>query len=182
VTHPETNQTALHFVTSPDHVKSLLKNHSHVNAQENLRQNTPLHVAASTNITEVVEALLCGGADTEAENKDGETPLFVAIKADASDVVDVLLKHGASLNKIDKLGRTVLHVAIESSSIPLIEKLVLLKVPILEKDINGQTVFDYLDSLSISNRKAHLYALFSSLNSNVPLEQLVTTFTKIISE
>lgn len=60
-------------------------------------QRTPLHVASSEGLLEVVEWLLNHGATVHARDRNGETPLMSAVNAGHEDVINMLVKCGAHL-------------------------------------------------------------------------------------
>ncbi len=78
--------------------------------------NTPLHLAAEWQLTEVVAFLVEKGSDLNARNSNGETPLFNAVKADSSAAVTALLNGAgdkrADINARDFLGNTALHACV----------------------------------------------------------------------
>lgn len=57
---------------------------------------TALHVAAAHNATDVIEALLCGGADVSARTTDGSTALLRAAATGAVGAMMALVAAGAS--------------------------------------------------------------------------------------
>jgi len=61
----------------------------------------------------VITALIKGGADVNAADKDGETALIKAVKASKPDVkvIEALLKNGANAKAQDKRKRSVLEFA-----------------------------------------------------------------------
>ena len=60
--------------------------------------NSFLHIAASDDRAEIIEALIQAGADIEAKNKDLDTPLATAVKSGSSGCVERLLAHRANIN------------------------------------------------------------------------------------
>jgi ankyrin repeat protein len=60
---------------------------------------------------DVIEALLDGGADVNAQTKDGYTALHVAAGRTSKEVVELLLDRGADVNARTKNGRTPLMMA-----------------------------------------------------------------------
>ena len=55
---------------------------------------TPLHPAAGRGHKEVVELLIAGGADVNARDEDGDTPLDWADRRNQTATTDLLRKHG----------------------------------------------------------------------------------------
>ena len=86
---------------------------------QNIRGNTPLHIACSKGFDRTVKTLLKCKAKADVKNSQGETPLHVAayskrITADAvRELVDYTIKMHAweSLNAKDFKGNNCLHVA-----------------------------------------------------------------------
>ena len=72
---------------------------------------TPLHLAARSGHTSVVQLLLANGAAIDALDGNGRTPLFAAISGQWKDAVEMLVKHGANVNARDSDRRTPLHYA-----------------------------------------------------------------------
>jgi ankyrin repeat protein len=57
-----------------------------------------LRFAAKEGRTETVKALLAGGADIDAKNKDGDTALMIATLLGHTETVKALLAEGADVN------------------------------------------------------------------------------------
>ncbi len=76
-----------------------------------LKDCTPLHVAAFANAHETAVVLLQNGADVHAKDKDGDTPLHAAALANAREMAAVLLQNGADVHAKGKDGVTPLHAA-----------------------------------------------------------------------
>ncbi|KAK7793777.1 hypothetical protein R5R35_013032 [Gryllus longicercus] len=76
------------------------------------RRNTALHVAAGNGRWEVLEYLVCAGANVNARNRYGATPLHSAAYSDTSGTCTAaLLNAGARINVVDADGWTPLHAA-----------------------------------------------------------------------
>ena len=73
---------------------------------------TALHYAVEQNLVEVVGELLAGGADVNAQTKEGETALHVAVDRNNLHIVKTLLSAGALPNVQDEQGDTALHWAV----------------------------------------------------------------------
>jgi ankyrin repeat protein len=84
---------------------------------------TPLHVAALSGQTQVVDLLLANKADVNARDGKGMTPLHLASESGQTRVVDRLLKHHADVNAKSNSGMTPLHLAAESGQKPAVELL-----------------------------------------------------------
>jgi len=70
-------------------------------------------------VIEDIEALLAGGANVNARDKNGQTPLHRAVSIDSPQVfkiIKLLIGKGANVHARDKLGQTPLHYAVSSDS------------------------------------------------------------------
>jgi len=72
----------------------------------------PIHMAASTGQTEVVQLLLDHGASINARDSAGRTPLYCAATTVKPDVIEVLLENRADPNIRTISGNSVLHLSI----------------------------------------------------------------------
>lgn len=69
-----------------------------------------LHYAVLGNtLSGIVEVLLCSGADSRVQCKDGRTPLHIAAFFRKEEAVRSLLAHGANIDAQDLCGNTPLH-------------------------------------------------------------------------
>ena len=57
----------------------LIENGADVNAKNNYKPKSPLHIASYMGKLETVKLLLIYGADIDIKNKDGATPLHEAL-------------------------------------------------------------------------------------------------------
>lgn len=79
-------------------------------------KKNPLFEAIKSKHYDVVDALLCAGANVDAqESTTGYSALHYAVKSEKIALVRVLLKHGASPNHADLMQQTPLHWAIQLS-------------------------------------------------------------------
>ena len=83
-----------------------------------------LFAAAKQGNVEVVQALLCHGADVNKSDENGRTALFVAAEQGHVGVVQALLKNDfTDVNVTDKDGRTALHFAANQGNVEVIQAL-----------------------------------------------------------
>ncbi|KAK0723478.1 ankyrin repeat-containing domain protein [Lasiosphaeria miniovina] len=80
---------------------------------------SPLHLAVSIGITEVVTRLLSTGADASATGSDGVPPLHAAIRREDMGMVQILLEHEASTVAADQKGSVPLLEAAGSGNVKL---------------------------------------------------------------
>ena len=78
-----------------DIVRVLVAHGSDVNASENVKRCTPLHMAARRGSLEIAQALLDCGANIEARDSHGDTPLQRAINCRKLQMAELLLARGA---------------------------------------------------------------------------------------
>jgi truncated hemoglobin YjbI len=78
-----------------DIVRVLVARGSNVNACENVKRCTPLHMAARRGNLEIAEALLDCGARLEARDSRGDTPLRRALNCRKPQIAELLLARGA---------------------------------------------------------------------------------------
>jgi hypothetical protein len=100
----------LHHATTREAAELLFKYKAPLEAQ-NLRQQTPLHSAASRGRDAVVKFLLESGASPSATDTAGQTPLHLAARANKPTTAQLLLDHKADINAPDSAGATPLKLA-----------------------------------------------------------------------
>lgn len=88
---------ALSQKTPPTGIAGLIAAGADVN-HRNMRQSSPLHVAAGSGDIEVSELLLCAGAEVDARDTSDKTPLHLAILGQHEMVVKLLLDHKARVD------------------------------------------------------------------------------------
>lgn len=99
-------------LSDPALIKVLLEGGAEVNARQEHRQRTPLHLVAMNGADPAaIEALLAAGAEVDARDNDGATPLHSAAAYRRGEVVEALLAAGADPNAPDADGNTPLHHA-----------------------------------------------------------------------
>ncbi|KAL6221785.1 hypothetical protein ACLB2K_005180 [Fragaria x ananassa] len=96
--------------------KLLRENPALLNERNAIMVQTPLHVSAGNNRSEIVKFLLDWQGpekvELEARNMYGETPLHMAAKNGCNDAAQLLLVHGASIEAKANNGMTPLHLAV----------------------------------------------------------------------
>ncbi|KAK8108169.1 uncharacterized protein PG998_010182 [Apiospora kogelbergensis] len=99
-------------------MEECVRNGADINA-EDARGQTPLHIAAQANNTEVINYLL-GSKDIKLDAVDNicRTPLMLAARSTQVAAVDKLLVKGASVQATDKDGDTALHLAVSKQYDP----------------------------------------------------------------
>ena len=115
----ESRQTLLHHVSHFGCLETaalLIERRANVNAT--CRYNgfatsnvCPIHMAASTGQTEVVQLLLDHGASINARDSAGRTPLYCAATAVKPDVIEVLLENRADPDIRTITGNSALHAS-----------------------------------------------------------------------
>lgn len=81
-------------------VRMLVESGADVNARENLKKCTALHMAARRGNVAVAKALLDSGADIEARDSTGDSPLRRAVNCAKPEVAALLLARGADPDTI----------------------------------------------------------------------------------
>jgi len=109
--HDESGWTALHCAVAAGAspcVEALLLAGADVNACNN-KQQLPLHLAKGRK--QLVETLLPGTKDCDAEDHLGYTPLLRAVLSGSHDAVHAMLAAGAEVNARTKQGDSAMHLA-----------------------------------------------------------------------
>ncbi|KAJ0097518.1 hypothetical protein Patl1_27408 [Pistacia atlantica] len=125
---------------------------------------TPLHVSASNNKTEIVKFLLewkgDEKVDLEAKNMYGETPLHVASKNGCNEAARLLLAHGALVEAKSKYGVTPLMLSVCQSSraedCSTVETLLEKNADCDATDDEGMTPLDHLSKIQESGKLSDL--------------------------
>eukprot|EP00057_Strongylocentrotus_purpuratus_P031361 XP_784379.3 PREDICTED: E3 ubiquitin-protein ligase MIB2 isoform X1 [Strongylocentrotus purpuratus] len=94
--------------------EALEKNKGFVNVD--VKENTPLHLAAYQGHLQIVELLIKNGAKLNAKDDEGDTALANAVLQDNQRIVKYLLDHGADPNTKDvEGGRSPLHIGVSKN-------------------------------------------------------------------
>ena len=92
-------------------VALLVQAGANVNAQDQVKHCTPLHMAAHRGNVVVARALIGYGAAVEARDTNGDTPLHRAVKCGQAEMVAFLLSQGADVQAQARSGKTPWHMA-----------------------------------------------------------------------
>ncbi|XP_044460889.1 ribulose bisphosphate carboxylase/oxygenase activase, chloroplastic-like [Mangifera indica] len=135
--------------------KLLQDNPSLLNEKNAIMLETPLHLSAGTNKTDIVKFLLewkgDDKVDLEAKNMYGETPLHVAAKNGCNEAAKLLLSHGAPVEAKTKYGVTplmlsVLH-SIRAEDCSIVETLLEHKADCDATDDEDMNPIDYVSKI-----------------------------------
>jgi hemoglobin len=92
-------------------VRLLVKAGARVDACDNVKRCTALHMAARRGHVEIATALLDCGADIEARDSADETPLRRAVNCNKTEVAALLVARGADAHSVGSKGLTPLTAA-----------------------------------------------------------------------
>ena len=121
---PEILQKRLLLATARENttkVKQLLDLGVNPNKVKNPLKTSPLHLAAESGHTEIVEILLEHGAHPNLPDIEGTTPLHLSIYYRHPATVEALIKHDANPNAQNYQGFTPLHFAAENGDLTVVE-------------------------------------------------------------
>jgi len=90
----------------PDVVYALAQGGANLDARDNVKRCTALHMAARRGNVGMAEALLNTGADIEARDSQGDTPLRRAVNCAKIEVAKLLIGKGADVHSKGSQGRT----------------------------------------------------------------------------
>lgn len=136
-----------------------------INVRDN-HSRTPLHLAAWSGQTEVVEFLCNYKADVGAAAVDDMAAIHFASQKGHLEIVRILLRSGASVNACTRKGMSALHYAVQGSHLEVVKFLIRKggslsaktkagKRPIdLAKDDEVRSILTSPEELSKSNKKS----------------------------
>lgn len=78
---------------------------------ETVRGETPLHLAARANQTDIVRVLVRNKSNVNAQARELQTPLHIASRLGNTDIVVILLNANANANFATRDQYTPLHIA-----------------------------------------------------------------------
>ena len=90
---------------NPDSVSKTVNANS---VDSTISEDSALRFAVFAGRTDIVNALLEGGANPNQPNKNGSTPLSAATGKSSAEILKILLDSGANVDATDKLGRSAL--------------------------------------------------------------------------
>ena len=133
---------------------------------------TPLHVAASMDRLEIVEALIEAGADVNKTTEDGFTPLHVAASMGHLGIVkDLIGKKGINVDQqLTENQATALHIAAEKGHVEIVQDLIK-----AEADVDKVTRYGGT-ALMIATEKNH-EAIVNTLR-NTPSKTVFLSFAE----
>ncbi|XP_071079435.1 E3 ubiquitin-protein ligase MIB2-like [Haliotis cracherodii] len=100
---------------------------------------TPLILACSAGVVDVVKQLLDEGVDINQKDVGQQTPLLHALFRDADDVLEILLARGSDVNLAGQQGITPLHMTVINKGTKHVSLLVERKADVNIRDKNGNT-------------------------------------------
>ncbi len=110
----------------------------------NLKDITPLHLAAFMGHRDMVELLLSHGAEKAATDSQGRTPLHLTSFWDHTvEAAEQLLTHGAEVDTRDEGGATPLHLAVIKGHKPIVKLLLDYGADVNAKDKSGDTALRF---------------------------------------
>lgn len=101
------NLTPVHIASHFGHdntLKKLLHAHANPNVREDLKQQTPLHLAAIRENKNCITILVESGGKINAKNCWGETPIFNTTNP---STIELFLKLGSDISITNKQGKTI---------------------------------------------------------------------------
>ena len=97
---------------SLDIVKYIITHQGELNAQTNIFEETPLHLAVQIGKPEIVSELLDAGADPNYLNVERENCIYNAIRFDHSSLIPMLIDKKCDVNQLNLAGEVPLTIAL----------------------------------------------------------------------
>lgn len=170
-------------VSNPDLevMKILIAKGANIDVQDEILQNTALHLSAQLANHEHVNRLLISHAKHNLVNANGDTALHLAAGNRDSDIIELLIANEASVNVLNKQGHTPLALALKSNNTDGAFVLLDQEPDVSLTDLNGDTLLHHCVSMPRLN-KALLKRLLSigcsgnisSRTGKSPLDLLLT--------
>lgn len=107
--------------------------------ERNGKNNTALHIAASSGNTPVLHVLLGAGANIDERSHQGQTALHNAVANRFVEGVNVLLQAGSSSDTINDFGSNLLHSAVDARDLEILKILLKRGGNIDDCDLAGLT-------------------------------------------
>lgn len=139
---------------------------------------TPLHLAASNGMMDIVMSLIKKKAKVDVKDKNGYTPLHDAAKSGQYDIAEVLIESKANIHAITNEKNSVLTFMVQGDSdspkrIEIIEK-------ILPKGINKENINKEIPfTLACGFGTVKIVKLLLQHNSSINHKRLVFLFYSI---
>ncbi|CAH1795019.1 unnamed protein product, partial [Owenia fusiformis] len=120
-------RAALHIAIIQKHQaisRKLIERGASVNLPTKPNESTPLHLAASKGLHNVIVNLCAKGADVNMKDKRGSLPIHRACMFGHVEAVSALLTRNSNINtKMGRAGSTPLFIAIEKNDTPIVRLL-----------------------------------------------------------
>ncbi|KAM6582256.1 hypothetical protein CsatB_009258 [Cannabis sativa] len=187
-TKPTTIHAYAHSGDLSGFQKLLRENPSLLNERNAVMAQTPLHVAAGNNRTDIVKFLLeltgPHEVELEAKNMYGETPLHMAAKNGCNDAARMLLAHGAFIEAKANNGMTPLHLAVWYSLLyedcSTVKTLLESNADCSAEDNEGITPINHLSKGSANNKlRELLYSYLEEQRKRKAIEACSETKAKM---
>jgi hypothetical protein len=123
-------------------IKELVESDSSLAYVKNAANNTPLHIAANRNYTDIIKYLIGKGANPSPMNTNGDTPLHFSVDRGFTQSVELLLLNNADPAIQNKDGDTPLHLAVYNGFTKIVELLLARCSGINVRNFLGQTAYN----------------------------------------
>lgn len=141
-------------VSNPDLevMKTLIAKGANIDAQDEILQNTALHLSTQLANHDHVDHLLISHAKHSLVNANGDTALHLAAGNSDSDIIELLIANEASVNVLNKQGHTPLALALKSNNTDGAFVLLDQKPDVSLTDLNGDTLLHHCVSMPRLNK------------------------------